>query len=88
METQSTINYSLYTKLPTKVLNKVDRANPVIEVLTPDKGVVFVEVKKVDKGFFRKATEIDKATNEVIGELRKLEYEAKEFLLSKWLTQS
>ena len=85
MNTQENINYNLYTRLPTKTMMKADKANPVIEVITPHKGVVFVEVKEVDKGMFRKATEIDRKTDYVINELRNLEHEAKEYLLTKWL---
>lgn len=64
---------------------KADKANPVIEVITPHKGVVFVEVKEVNKGLFRRATEVDRNTEKVLQELRELEYEAKEYLLSEWL---
>ena len=85
MNTQENINYGKYTQLPTKVMNKADRLNPVVEVQTPHKGVVFVEIKKVDKGVFRTATEIDKQTNEVVDELIKLEIEARSFLLQQWL---
>ncbi len=81
---QENINYSHYTMLKCKTLVKADKANPVIEVLTPHKGVVFVEIKEVDKGIFRKATEIDRMTNGVISELRNLESEAKDFLLARW----
>lgn len=79
------INYNIYTRLPCQTLMKADKANPVIEVVTPHKGVVFVEIKEVDKGMFRRATEVDKKTDSVIQELWKLEDEAKDFLLSKWL---
>jgi len=85
MSTTENINYGAYTRLPTKVLNKADQANPVIEVLTPHKGVVFVEIKTVDKGFFRKATEIDRKTDSVTQELVTLEEEAKIFLLKNWI---
>lgn len=80
------INYNSYTRLPSKVLMKADKTNPVIEVITPHKGVVFVEIKEIDKGMFRRATEVDKKTNEVIKELWKLEDDAKDYLLNKWLT--
>lgn len=54
------INYNIYTRLPCQTLMKADKANPVIEVITPHKGVVFLEIKQVDKGMFRRATEVDK----------------------------
>ena len=84
MKTQN-INYKQYTKLPCRILVKADRSNPVIEVSTPHKGVVFVELKEVDKGIFRPATEVDKKTYDVIAELQKLEDESKNFLLKRWL---
>lgn len=80
------LNYASYTRLPTKTFLKADKANPVIEVLTPHKGVVFVEIKTVDKGMFRPATEIDKPTQVVLKELYDLEREAKNYLLTQWLT--
>jgi hypothetical protein len=84
MNTRENINYNQYTRLPCRTLMKADEANPVVEVITPHKGVVFVEIKEVDKGMFRKATEIDKKTDFVMAELWKLEDEAKDYLLSKW----
>ena len=85
MNSQENINYRKYTRLPCQTLMKADKANPVIEVITPHKGVVFIEIKEVDKGMFRKAIEIDRKTDEVIAELWKLEDEAKNYLLSEWL---
>lgn len=79
------LNYSSYTNLPVRTCLKADKAFPVIEVTTPHKGVVFVEVKEVDKGLFRHATEIYRETKYVVNELRNLETEAKEFLLREWL---
>lgn len=86
MTTTKNINYKFYTKLPTEIFNKADKANPVIEVLTPHKGVVFVEIKKVDSGLFRKATEVDRKTVDVISELLELERQAKDYLLDKWVS--
>jgi len=79
------INYNLYTRLPCKLLQKAGNANPIIEVITPDKGVVFGEIKEIDKGMFRRATEVDRRTNTVIQELRRLEDDATQYLLTKWL---
>ena len=84
MDTKN-VNYGLLTRLPVKVVAKADRLNPVIEVETPHKGTVFVELKVIENGLFRKATELDKKTDYVAEELYKLEREAKEYLLSKWL---
>lgn len=66
---------------------KADRANAVIEVVTPHKGVVFIEITEVDKGVFRKATEVGKQTNRVIEEIWQLENEAKNYLLNQWLSK-
>ena len=85
MNITENINYNLYTRLPCRTLMKADKANPVVEVITPHKGVVFIEIKEVEKGIFRKATEVDKKTNSVINELFVLEIEAKNYLLDKWL---
>lgn len=82
---QQLINYSEYTKLPCRTLVKADRANPLVEVKTPHKGMVFVEIKKVDSGMFRQATEIDKKIDEILDEIWKLENEAKDYLLHQWL---
>ena len=79
------INYSYYTRLPVKTLMKADKANPVLEVLTPQRGSVFLEIKSIDKGLFRRATEVDRNTNEVVNELIQLEVEARTYLLDKWL---
>lgn len=86
--TTENINYNYYTKLPTRLLVKADNANPVIEVITPHKGGVFVEIKRVDKGLFRRAAEIDKKTDDVISELRQLERESKDYLLNEWITRN
>lgn len=88
MATTKNINYNLYTLLPATTVMKADNANPVIEVLTPHRGVVFIEIKTVDRGMFRPATEIDRNTNDVIAQLRNLEHEAKNYLLSEWLNRS
>ena len=88
METTQTIRYELYTKLPTFLVNKAEQANPIIEVITPHKGAVIVEIKRVDSGIFRRATEVSKETQDVINELRTLEWEAKNYLLGEWLKTS
>lgn len=82
-----TINYNLYTRLPVQVLQKAEQMNSVIKVITPHKGVVFVELKTVDKGLFRQASEVDQSTNYVLQELRTLEREARDYLLNEWLTK-
>lgn len=82
------INYQKYFKLPVKCYQKADRANSTIEVVTPHKGVVFVEIDKIDKGMFKTATNIQQETNNVISEILMLEKEAKDFLLNKWLSES
>lgn len=84
METQNNIDYGLYTKLPCRTLMKADKANPVVEVITPHKGVVFVEIKDLDKGMFRQPKEFDKKTDEVVREIWKLEDESMDYLMTKW----
>jgi len=79
------INYNNYTRLPCKTFVKADRANPVIEVRTPHKGIVFIEIKKVESGMFKPSCEVDRSTNSVIDQLHALEDEAKNHLLSKWV---
>lgn len=80
-----TINYNLYTRLPVRVLQKAEQLNNVLEVITPHKGVVFVELKTVDRGIFRQASEVEKNTNYVLEELRTLEREARDYLMEQWL---
>lgn len=87
-DTQQTIPYWQYTKLKVNLFQKAEKMNPILEVFTPHKGAVIIELHKVDKGFFRKATELPKETQEVIKELYKLEREAKDYLLDQWLSPS
>lgn len=84
-ETIPIIQYKHYTKLLLRLSNKVDNAGAVLEISTPHKGIVIVELTKIDKGLFRSAKELYKQTDEVISEIRKIEYEAKDYLLDKWL---
>ena len=81
------INYKLYTRLPCNIVNKSDKGNSVLEVLTPHNGAVIIELDFVDKGMFRKATLLPKQTEHVIDELYNLENEAKNWLLNNWLTR-
>lgn len=85
MVSQQIINYTLYTRLRVNLLQKADQGPAVIEVITPHKGVVFVEITEVDKGMFRKTTEVSRQTNSVIRDLWRLEAEAKDYLLQEWL---
>lgn len=86
MESYQNINYGLYTKLPCRTLSKAGEVNFVVEVKTPHKGVVFVEIAEVDKGIFRRATELNRPTIKVMDDIWKLENESMDYLLEKWKT--
>lgn len=82
------INYNLYTRLPAQILSKTDSPNSVLEVKTPHKGTVFIELKKVDTGMFKKASEVSVDIIEIVRTLGDLECEAKNYLLAQWLHPS
>ena len=72
------LKYNEYTKLPVVVFRKAESLAPVLEVTTP-KGKVFIDLEEVDRLMFVSGTD------HVISEILKLENEAKEFLLDKWI---
>ena len=79
-------NYQPYTRLPVKAYQKADQLGPILEVITPHKGWVTIELTRIDKGIFRKATELPRETEDVLRQLLELERDAKEYLLTQWLT--
>ena len=79
---------SSYTKLPVREIVKAGYSRTSLEVTTPHKGKVFVEIKKQHSPFFGGDTETEKTTEEIIKELLALEVEAMEFLLNKWIKEN
>ena len=79
MEQKVKINFQNLTKLPVRELLRADSSGGSLFVKTPHKGEVAIDLRY--DGMF---SVHDKLTNDVVGELQKLEYDAKEFLLAKW----
>ena len=80
------INLQGATKLPLVEVQKTDGIGELIIVETPHKGQVKIDYKE-ETGWITK-TNKDKIFGEVLGEIQKLEYEAKEYLLQEWLNKN
>ena len=85
MKTTPNINYQQFTKLPLSVRTKAENLGSVISVKTPHKGEVFIELTTIDRGIFRPAKRVEVQLDYITNELAKLDYEAKEYLMDKWL---
>lgn len=77
------ISYEKITKLPVDEIVKADRVGGGIIVSTPHKGNIFIDFKEVT-GFFTRRV-IERPFGDILAEIQKLDDEAKEFLLDKWL---
>jgi len=78
-------NFQNYTKLPLREVTKLDEATGIaLHVVMPNR-VTIINYKQISKSFLGASRTIDTLPGDIIGRLRELEEEAKEYLLDKWL---
>jgi len=73
------INFQDFTELPVTSHLRADTTGGVVEVITPHKGKV-----NLDMRYDGMLNVYDKLTTRLINEIKKLENESYEYLLDKW----
>lgn len=80
------VNLQEFTKLPINVVAVADKVLPDVYISTPHKGRVSIRLKEEHYPFlFGSVTQTDRHAPHVISDIRKLDEEAKDFLLTNWL---
>lgn len=74
------INLSEFTRMPAVEIARGDSVGRALHIQTPHKGEVVLDYH--EQGIFR---EKNKDMELLVSKIRNLEWEAKEYLLSKWL---
>lgn len=74
------INFQNFTKLPIKELVKTDKEHNEIVVETPHKGQVIIPM--IEGWLFK----TEKDAEDIVYQLKTLEYEAMKFLLDNWIS--
>lgn len=78
-------NLQQFTFLPLRVVEFADRLFPDVMVTTPHKGNVQVKLKEEHYPFiFGSTTQTERHCVEVVAELRNLEQDSVDFLISEW----
>ena len=90
MENTPIINYQLFTKLPLKQLYATNKTGGIVEVKTPHKGTIEIDLEEREVvGFiFTHDENRPLRSEEIISKLRTLELESKQYLLNEWVKNS
>lgn len=79
---ENSANIKEFTRLPATEIVRGDSAGRALHLVTPHKGEVVIEYH--EQGMFR---EKNREMGKVLGQIRALEDEARDYLLGQWITR-
>ena len=84
METKKPLDLQNFTLLPIRQVAVTGNLLPDIFVNTPHRGLVQIKLKKEICGLFSAPRQLDKHSHEICVEIKNLERESIEHLMSEW----